>query len=72
MRRQLSVLPLMTVGRTGASLAVGRRVRTRARVIGMRLYVGTLRVEVEILDDRVVGLGVLLRPAFIAGAHDRR
>jgi hypothetical protein len=54
------------------NLGSGRRVRTRTGMVRMRLHVRDLGVEVQVLDDGVVGLGVLLRPAFIAGAHGPR
>ena len=57
------------VARSGFPVA-GGCVRARTRVVGMRLHVWDLRIEVQVFDDGVVGLGVLLRPAFIAGAHD--
>ena len=53
-------------------LLLGRRVSARTRMVRMRLHVRDLGIEVQVFDDGVVGLGVLLRAAFIAGAHDPR
>ena len=51
-------------------LVMVRGARTRPWLVGVRLHVGAFGVEVEIFNDCVVGLSVLLYPAFIAGAHD--